>query len=186
MLKNVLITALFTMFLGGLSSCAFWTSGIGGKANEEEKNMETALSVGSLAPDFTLFDQNSLEQTLSSLKGQYVLIYFYPKDDTPGCTMEACSIRDNINKFKDFDVKVFGISADSPESHKKFIAKYDLPFDLLSDPKKKAVKAYDADGLFIKRISYLIGKEGEILKFYPNVNPSKHAGQILEDLAALK
>lgn len=186
MLKNIFIIAVCTMFLGGLSSCAFSLPGIGAKAKEEETKMETALSVGNLAPDFTLLDQNSEEQTLSALKGQFVLIYFYPKDDTPGCTMEACSIRDNINRFKDFDVKVFGISADSPQSHKKFIAKYDLPFDLLSDPKKEVVKAYDANGLFIKRISYLIGKEGEILKFYPNVNPSKHAGEILDDLAALQ
>ena len=82
-------------------------------------------------------------------------------------------------------MKVFGISADSPESHQKFIEKYDLPFDLLSDPKKEAVKAYDADGLFIKRISYLIDKEGNIAKFYPDVNPSQHAAEILADLTAL-
>lgn len=186
MLKNILVITLFSLFVGNLSSCAFWTPDLGNKGKKEEKKMETALTVGEMAPDFTLLDQNSKEQTLSSFKGENVLIYFYPKDDTPGCTMEACSIRDNINRFKDLDVKVFGISADSPESHQKFIAKYELPFDLLSDPKKEAVKAYDADGLFIKRISYLIDKEGKILKFYPDVNPSKHAGEILDDLAALQ
>ncbi|MCH2226320.1 MAG: peroxiredoxin [Candidatus Caenarcaniphilales bacterium] len=171
-------------FSFALSSCASWIPGLS-STNEEKISMKTELAVGDIAPDFTLLDQNSKEQSLSSYQGKYVLIYFYPKDDTPGCTMEACSIRDNINEFKNLDVQVFGISGDSPESHQKFIKKYNLPFDLLSDPKKVAVKAYDADGLFIKRISYLIDREGNILKFYPNVNPSKHAAEILADIKSI-
>ncbi|NBV97937.1 MAG: peroxiredoxin [Proteobacteria bacterium] len=147
--------------------------------------MSSEFKIGDLAPDFTLNDQNGKAQTLSSYKGKFVLVYFYPKDDTPGCTVEACSIRDNVAQFAKYDVKVFGISADDVASHKKFIAKYNLPFDLLADTNKTVAKLYGADGLFIKRISFLIDKEGKFAKLYPSVNPSQHAGEILADLASL-
>ena len=145
------------------------------------------LEIGTLAVDFKLFDQNSKEHSLSDYRGNYVLIYFYPKDDTPGCTKEACAIRDAYNDFERAGIKVFGISADSPASHKKFSEKYNLPFILLSDPKKEVIKAYGAtNGIFTKRISYLVGPEGIILKVYPKVDPTTHGGEILKDVYALQ
>ncbi|MDA0771548.1 MAG: peroxiredoxin [Cyanobacteria bacterium] len=137
------------------------------------------------APDFSLIDENNQTHTLSDYKDQYVLIYFYPKDDTPGCTKEACSIRDSIHRFESKNIKVFGISSDSPASHKKFKNKYQLPFTLLSDQKKEVAKLYHADGILLKRISYLIAPGGTILKHYPDVSPSSHAGDILDDFDAL-
>lgn len=134
------------------------------------------------APDFELKDQNGKTHKLSDYKGSKVLVYFYPKDDTPGCTKEACSIRDAHVDFSRLNVVILGISSDSVESHKKFAEKYNLPFTLLADTDKTVIKTYDADGLFTKRISYLINEEGEIIKEYPNVDPAKHAAEIFEDL----
>lgn len=134
------------------------------------------------APDFELQDQNGKIHKLSDYKGSRVLVYFYPKDDTPGCTKEACSIRDAYADFSKLNLVIIGISADSVESHKKFAEKYHLPFTLLADTNKTVIKAYDADGLFTKRISYLINEEGDIIKEYPNVDPATHAAEIYEDL----
>lgn len=133
------------------------------------------------APNFKLLDQDSQIHQLSDYSDQYVLVYFYPKDDTPGCTVEACTIRDNYDGFEQRNIKVFGVSPDSPASHKRFIEKYHLPFTLLSDPDKEVAKKYNADGLFLKRISYLIAPGGEIAKFYPKVSPAEHSQEILED-----
>ena len=145
------------------------------------------LEVKTLAPDFKLLDQNGKEHLLSYHRGAYVLIYFYPKDDTPGCTKEACVIRDMYKEFESNSVKVFGISADSVENHKKFVEKYQLPFTLLSDPKKEVIKLYGAEGeLFNKRISYLVGPDGIIKKVYPKVDPEHHGLEILKDIYALK
>jgi peroxiredoxin Q/BCP len=139
------------------------------------------------APNFKLLDQDGKEHTLAYHRGSYVLIYFYPKDDTPGCTKEACIIRDMYKDFESNGVKVFGISADSVESHKKFAEKYQLPFTLLSDPKKEVIKKYEASGtLFTKRNSYLIGLNGMIEKVYPNVDPTTHGAEILQDIYKLK
>jgi thioredoxin-dependent peroxiredoxin len=149
---------------------------------EGDQNMNTINK----AIDFTLKDQNKVPHRLSDYANQYVLIYFYPKDDTPGCTKEACLIRDNEEEFESRNIKVFGISADNPESHKKFIEKYHLPFTLLSDENKEVAKLYKADGVFLKRISYLIAPGGQILKFYPKVDPSSHAEEILADFDKLK
>lgn len=156
--------------------------------NDRISNM---LKAGKKAPDFTLFDQDGKEHSLSDYKGSYVLIYFYPKDDTPGCTKEACAIRDDYGAFENLGVKVLGISKDSVESHKKFAKKYDLPFTLLADIGKKIIKKYGATKKFFnnivtKRISYLIGKDGKILKVYPKVDPTTHANEILEDITAFK
>ena len=133
------------------------------------------------APDFTLLDENNTEHQLKNYLGQYVLVYFYPKDDTPGCTVEACTIRDNFEGFKKRNIKVFGLSPDSVQSHKKFVEKYHLPFTLLSDKEKTVAKLYGADGFFVKRISFLIDPEGNIIKEYPKVSPSTHAKDILLD-----
>jgi len=143
------------------------------------------LEVGISAPDFELPDQNGKLHRLSDYKGKNVLVYFYPKDDTPGCTTEACTIRDQYDAFTKSKLIVLGISHDTPASHKKFIAKYSLPFTLLSDPKKEVISAYGAGGIFTKRISYLIGPDGKITKSYAKVIPQEHAQAVLSTHAAL-
>lgn len=149
------------------------------------------LKINTKAKNFTLLDQDGKSHTLSDYFGNFILIYFYPKDDTPGCTKEACSIGEKFPSFEKLKIKVFGISADSIKSHKKFADKYKLPFTLLSDESKKVLKAYGAikeksmfgnTFLGIQRMSYLIDEEGKILKVYEKVNPEKHADEVLEDI----
>lgn len=146
---------------------------------------------GTPAPDFTLFDQDGSAHTLSAYQGKRVLLYFYPKDDTPGCTKEACMLRDALPDFTKLDAVVFGVSVDSVKSHKKFAEKYGLPFTLLADEGKEVVYAYgvwgkkkmmgrEYDGIF--RTSFLIAPDGSILKVYENVKPELHAAQVLADL----
>lgn len=146
------------------------------------------IEINTPAPDFSLVDQDNIPHTLSKYRGQYVLIYFYPKDDTPGCTTEACTIRDMYKDFESNNVKVLGISKDSITSHKKFAEKYNLPFTLLSDTDKKVLELYGAakeDG-GTNRISYLINPEGVIVKTYSKVDPTSHGAEILKDIYALK
>lgn len=149
------------------------------------------LKINTKAKNFTLLDQDGKSHTLSDYFGNFILIYFYPKDDTPGCTKEACSIGEKFPSFEKLKIKIFGISADSVKSHKKFADKYKLPFTLLSDESKKVLKAYGAlkeksmfgnTFLGIQRMSYLIDEEGKILKVYEKVNPEKHADEVLEDI----
>lgn len=149
------------------------------------------LTQGTLAPDFLLLDQNEMAHTLTQYRGRLVLLYFYPKDDTPGCTKEACMIADVYNDFKANDIIVLGVSKDTPASHKKFATKYNLPFTLLSDRSGDVVDAYGAwqnKSMFgrsfmgIARISYLIDAQGTILKVYPKVDPATHALEILKDV----
>lgn len=148
-----------------------------------------------IAPDFSLPDQKGIQHKLSDYKGKWVIVYFYPKDDTSGCTKEACSFRDNLPLLTAKNVTVIGISADSSESHKKFIDKYDLNFLLLSDESKEVIKKYKAWGkktiygkeyIGILRTTYLINPEGEIAKVYEKVNPDEHTPEILADLALLQ
>lgn len=129
--------------------------------------------------------------TLSEHIGSWVLIYFYPKDDTPGCTKEACVLRDAFPDFNQLNAIVFGISADSVKSHKKFVEKYALPFTLLADEDRAVSEAYGVWGekkfmgkIFngIKRTSFLINPEGNIAKVYENVKPAVHAGEVLADI----
>lgn len=137
------------------------------------------LTASMAAPSFSASDQDGNNQDLSDYKGKYLLLYFYPKDDTPGCTKEACSFRDHYDELKRY-VEILGVSADSTVSHSKFKKKYSLPFPLLSDPDKKIIEAYGADGvIFPKRVSFLIGPDSKIVKVYPKVNPEKHAEEIL-------
>lgn len=148
------------------------------------------LQPGQNAPDFSLVDQDGVEHNLAQYRGKTVLLYFYPKDDTPGCVAEACSIADLTDEFGRLDVVVLGVSADDSVSHKKFAEKYNLPFTLLSDPNFEVIKAYgaykeeDDTGLNIHshRISYLISPTGVIMKTYPEVDPATHARTILSDL----
>ena len=137
------------------------------------------------APDFDLMDQNNEFHTLADYSGKWVAIYFYPRDNSPGCTTEAKNFRDNIDKFKSLNAEVVGISPDSPASHKKFADQYDLPITLLSDPAKEVIRKYQASGIITRRISYLISPEGIIERSYPTVNPAKHAEEILNDLQDL-
>lgn len=139
------------------------------------------LTINAKAPDFSALDQDGMRKSLADYAGKYLVLYFYPKDDTPGCTTEACSIRDNFKEFEKYAV-VVGVSSDGVESHKKFAEKYQLPFTLLSDIDKDIIKKYDVGGLFSKRISYIINPHGIITKVYPNVIPSQHAEEILQDL----
>lgn len=147
------------------------------------------------AIDFSLPDSNRKIHKLSDYLGQYVVVYFYPKDDTPGCTKEACNFRDSMNSLKAMKVAVLGISKDSVKSHQKFAQKYNLNFPLLSDETKEVIKAYGAWGekkfmgkIFagVKRNTVLVGKDGEIIKNYENVNPLFHAGEIIKDIEALE
>lgn len=149
---------------------------------------------GSQAPAFTLPDQNEKKHSLSEYQGQWVLLYFYPKDDTPGCTKEACSIRDMFPFFNKLKITVIGISVDSVKSHKKFEEKYKLPFTLLADTEKKVVNLYgvwgkkkfmgrEYNGTF--RTSFLIDPKGKIAKVYEGVKPEIHADEVLKDLKSL-
>jgi peroxiredoxin Q/BCP len=146
------------------------------------------------ASDFTLPDQEAKLHSLSDYKGSWLILYFYPKDFTPGCTKEACSFRDSSNEFKKRGVKIVGISKDTVASHKKFAEKYKLKFPLLADTQHKVIEAYGAWGKkkFMGkqfqgtiRNSVLINPKGEIVKEYKNVNPIIHSSQILEDLDKL-
>lgn len=140
------------------------------------------------APNFSLPDEHGENHTLREYSGKWVLLYFYPKDDTPGCTKEACSLRDHALAYEENDIVVLGVSKDTTESHQKFISKYKLPFTLLADPEKKIIKIYGAENETggTKRISYLIDPEGIIEKVYEKVKPETHAEEVLKDVEALK
>ncbi|MFQ6676489.1 MAG: peroxiredoxin [Fidelibacterota bacterium] len=148
---------------------------------------DTTLAVGDTAPDFTLVDEQGKPHALSDYRGQKVVVYFYPKDDTPGCIKEACNFRDHFDRFEVENIKVFGISYDSPRSHRKFKEKYGLPFTLLSDTEKKVAKAYGAArALFPRRITYLLDEEGKIVKVYDKVSVTTHGEDVLEFYSSLK
>ena len=144
---------------------------------------------GSAAPNFAAKDANGETVRLKDLRGQKVVLYFYPKDDTPGCTKEACSFRDAFADFKKRDIKVLGVSIDSEASHKKFAAKYKLPFTLLADPDHSIADAYGVYGekkfmgrtyLGVKRVTFLIDEKGKVKKVFEKVKPEEHARDVLE------
>jgi peroxiredoxin Q/BCP len=146
------------------------------------------LSVGDKAPDFKTTNQDGENVALSDFKGQKVVLYFYPKDDTPGCTKEACSFRDGWSKFRRKKIAVLGVSADDEKSHKKFADKFSLPFSLLADTDKKIVKDYGAWGeknmygrkfMGIRRVTYLIDEKGKVAAVWPKVKPEGHADELL-------
>jgi peroxiredoxin Q/BCP len=149
------------------------------------------LQAGQAAPAFNLADQNGKSHALADYQGKWLILYFYPKDDTPGCTKEACSFRDDIAKLHKLGAEVVGVSLDSAESHAKFAEKYGLPFPLLADETGAVTDQYGAlqdlgVAKFAKRYTYLIDPEGKIRKVYEKVNPSKHAGEIIADLQQLQ
>jgi len=147
------------------------------------------LKEGSKAPDFTAKDQDGSKVKLSDYKGNRVVLYFYPKDDTPGCTKEACSFRDSDDVFNSKGIKVFGISTDDEKSHQKFISKFQLPFDLLADTDKKIVEKYGVWGeksmygrtyMGTLRKTFLIGEDGRVVKIFDKVKVAEHADEVLK------
>ena len=140
------------------------------------------------APDFSLPDESSVVKSLADFKGKWLVLYFYPKDDTPGCTTEACSLRDARDDLMELGAEVVGISKDEPEMHEKFKAKYKLNFTLLSDPKGEAIEAYGAWGkkMFgkegILRKTFLINPEGQVVKVWGRVTPLGHGEQVKAEL----
>jgi peroxiredoxin Q/BCP len=151
-------------------------------------NLEKHLAEGTTAPDFSLRDQNDQEVKLSDFRGKKnVILYFYPKDDTPGCTKEACNFRDDLSKFRSLDVEVFGVSADDTASHKAFGQKYQLNFPLLADPGKQVITSYGALGEkgYAKRMTYLIDKQGIVRRIFPNVKVEGHSEELQRSLKVL-
>lgn len=146
---------------------------------------------GSKAPSFSLPDQNGKMHSLSDYKGKKVLLYFYPKDNTPGCTTEACNFRDGYKDFEKMGLVILGVSKDSVKSHKKFAEKFELPFSLLSDETGEVVEKYGSWGkkkfmgreyMGILRNSFLIDEEGKIAKVYESVKPNVHADEVRFDV----
>jgi peroxiredoxin Q/BCP len=148
-----------------------------------------AISVGSVAPTFTAKNQDGKNVNLTDFSGKPVLLYFYTKDETPGCTKEACEFRDKYADFKKQGAIVLGVSRQDEKSHKEFSLKHTLPFDLLVDSDGAIAKAYGIGKYpvlgFLKRQSVLIGRNGHILKVYEDVDPNGHAAQALKDIAEL-
>ena len=151
------------------------------------------LEVGMKAPDFTLLDKRGNSVSLSDFLGKKVVLYFYPKDSTPGCTRQACAFAQNHSNFEDKNVVVIGVSKDSVASHLKFAEKYELPFVLLSDPELVAIQAYGVwqekklygkVSMGVVRSTYLIDEQGVIEKVMPKVKPDTNAAEILEYLQA--
>jgi peroxiredoxin Q/BCP len=139
-----------------------------------------ALSVGTMAPSFTTIDDEGKTVSLSDFQGKVVVLYFYPKDDTPGCTKEAQSFRDNYDQYQGKDMVVLGVSMDDQASHKMFKEKYGLPFQLLVDSDGAITKAYDVDGGgYSKRVTYIIDSEGKIARVDEKVKTDTHAQDIL-------
>jgi thioredoxin-dependent peroxiredoxin len=142
-----------------------------------------ALSVGTTAPAFTTKDTNGNTVSLSDFAGKTVIMYFYPKDDTPGCTKEACSFRDNYSAYQGKDLVVLGVSGDDEASHQKFTEKFNLPFPLLADTNHSIIQSYDVDGGgYAKRVTYVIDGKGQISHVYNSVKTDTHATDILADL----
>jgi peroxiredoxin Q/BCP len=146
------------------------------------------LAVGTQAPEFTTTDQDGKRRALSDFKGKKVILYFYPKDNTPGCTREACAFRDHFAEFRQLGVEILGVSVDHEKSHQSFVQKYDLPFILLADTDKRLVEAYGVWGekslygkkyMGTNRVTYLIDEAGKIAAVFPKVKPDTHPGEIL-------
>lgn len=142
------------------------------------------LKPGSPAPDFEGRTQNGADVRLRDLRGRPVVLYFYPEDDTPGCTREACAFRDDADAFRELGAVVFGVSVQDVESHRAFREKYGLTFDLIADPRKTISTAYHALGLFgvAKRVTYVIGADGRIVAAYRTIDPRAHSQEALRIL----
>lgn len=142
---------------------------------------------GQTLPEVDFIDENGDRRSSSDLTGQKTVLYFYPKDDTPGCTKEACAFRDRMEDYAAADIKVFGVSLDSPESHREFREKHNLNFPLLTDEEGRAADALGVLGEkgYAKRVTFLLASDGRIARVYPEVSPETHADEILADAATL-
>ena len=154
-------------------------------------SMAEQVAKGDAAPDFELIDQDGQLHSIEDYRGKWVALYFYPKDDTPGCTTEACEFRDNIFAFKNLDCQILGVSLDDAESHKEFSEKHGLPFPLLADTEGTTADAYGVKTKMIgiayaKRQTFLIDPEGNIARHYVDVDPDTHSQELLADLEALQ
>lgn len=166
-----------------LTGTALLMLGLTGPARAE-------ITVGEAAPDFRLRDQNAEWHTLENYRGTWVALYFYPKDDTPGCTKEACAFRDNIFAFEKIGAVILGVSLDDVSSHQAFAKKYSLPFSLLSDADGTTAEAYGVLASFAgirvaKRQSFLIDPQGRVVHHYKKVNPETHSEEVLANLREL-
>ena len=153
-------------------------------------NAADQVTVGDIAPEFELSDQDGQLHSLEDYRDQWVVLYFYPKDETPGCTTEACEFRDNIFAFKRLNAQILGVSMDDVQSHQKFAEKHGLPFPLLADTDGSAAEAYGVKtkmfGMTVaKRQTFLVNPEGEIAKHYAKVSPDEHSAEVLADLKTL-
>ena len=151
----------------------------------------TELTIGTSAPAFALKDQANQTRALADYRGRWVVLYFYPKDDTPGCTTEACNFRDDLGTLRALNVQVLGVSMDDSQSHARFAEKYRLPFPLLADTEGVATRAYGAlwslgPVKFAKRHSFIIDPAGRIAKIYRDVKPESHSRELQQDLKALQ
>lgn len=149
------------------------------------------IDAGIPAPDFVLPDENGIERKLSNYRGKPVVLYFYPKDDTPGCTTEACNFRDDYSQYEEAGVEILGVSPDSPAKHLKFKNKYHLPFTLLADVDHAVCEMYGVWGkkkfrgreyMGVLRTTFLIDAEGEIVRVFENVKPADHSAEVIEVL----
>lgn len=148
------------------------------------------MEAGHPAPDFRLLDQHGKAHSLADYRGRWVVVYFYPKDDTPGCTTEACAFRDDVGELRRMNVALLGVSTDDVESHKEFAEKYHLPFPLLSDRDGTVAGAYGSltrfgPFRFAKRHTFILDPEGKVAKIYRDVHPKTHSQQIIAYLEAL-
>jgi len=146
------------------------------------------LKLGDMAPGFSLPDQDGKTHSLKDYAGKYVVLYFYPKDETPGCTTEACSFRDQMTDITAVDTVVLGVSADTVKSHKGFASHFNLNFVILADPKKKVIEEYGVLGPMgmAQRVTFIIDPAGKIAVIIPKVNPTDHAKLIIDELAKLR
>ena len=175
--RNITVTLVFVTL-----AAAFGFTSIG-IANDQ-------VTTGDPAPEFELSDQNGQLHSLEDYRDRWVVLYFYPKDETPGCTTEACEFRDNIFAYRELNAQILGVSLDDAESHKAFAENHGLPFPLLADVDGEAATAYGVKtrmfGMTVaKRQTFIIGPDGTIAKHYDKVKPAEHAKQVLADLTAL-
>jgi thioredoxin-dependent peroxiredoxin len=164
-----------------------------GRAPEAQGSPQAAaqepLAVGAVAPDLVGTDADGGKQRLSDVKGKLAVVYFYPKDDTPGCTKEACAFRDAFDKYKAAGVTIFGVSRDSEESHRKFRQNHSLPFPLVADESGDVQRAYGVPskmGIMAARMTFLVGRDGKIAHVWPDVDPGVHAVEVLAAALAQK
>lgn len=178
MVKNYIIVGLIAGLVVLVPACS--------RNGSKKDRMKQELQVGDMAPDFSLPDDTGDIRSLSEMAGKNFVLYFYPKDQTPGCTAQACSVRDNSAELENAGIQVFGVSYDSPESHRKFKEKYKLNFPLLSDSTKEVSELYGVSGWFApSRVTFLIDKEGRILKILKNVDVKNHAQEIIAAFASV-